>query len=56
LRIGGFENLSFFESAILIFFSSSPSKSGQNYGVEWMGLNVYDICGFQPKTIHPKHS
>jgi hypothetical protein len=37
-----FENLSFFESAILIFFSKkiyfalSPSKSGTNYGVEWI--------------------
>ena len=37
-------------------FASSPSKSGTNYEIEWMELNLYDYCGFQPKTIHPKHS
>ena len=64
LRIGGFENLSFFflSQPFWLFFqkkyflASSPSKSCKNYGVEWMGLNFYDNRGFQPKTTHPKHS
>ena len=46
----------FFESAFFIFLDSFSSKSGKNYGVEWMGLKFYDNCGFQPKTTHPKHS
>ena len=45
----------FFELVILIFFSSFPSKSGTNYGIEWMGPNFYDYHNFQPKTTHPKH-
>ena len=61
LRIGGSENLSFFESAIwifvfhLIFFASSPWKSVKTYMVEWMGLNFDDYSGFQPKITHPKY-
>jgi hypothetical protein len=48
MRIGIFENLSFFESAILNFFILI--ESGTNYGIEWMGLNFYDNRGFQPKA------
>jgi hypothetical protein len=63
LRIGGFEKLSFFELAIFLFFFNyfpilfalSPLKPGKNYGVEWMGLNFYEYCGFQPKITHLKH-
>ena len=40
LRIGVFEKLSFFESAILMFFATSLWKSVTNFVVEWMGLNL----------------
>ena len=51
------EKLSFFESAILNFFSkknkfffaSSPWKLVTNYMLEWMGLNFYYYDGLQPK-------
>ena len=53
LRIGHFENLSFFESAILNFFSKKkkknapfPWKSVQIYIVEWMGRNFAVFPGF----------
>ena len=56
MRIGNFEKLLFFESAILIFsffkkkcFASSPWKSVTNYVLEWMGLNFYHYDGLQPK-------
>ena len=58
---GRVEKLSFFESAILIFFSkknffaSSPWKLVTNYVLEWMGLKFYDYDGLQPKTTPPKH-
>ena len=55
-RTGGFEKLSFFESAILNFFSSSFSwKSVTNFVLEWMGLNFSDYDGLQPKMTHTKH-
>ena len=47
VRIGGFENLSFFASTILnfflifFFFASFPLKSVQIYMVERMGRNFY---------------
>jgi hypothetical protein len=55
LRIGDFEKLSFFESAILNFFSkkrkfffaSFPGKSVQIYMEEWMGRNFDVFPGFQ---------
>ena len=54
LWIGDFENLSFFESAISIFFqriffffASFPWKLVQMYMVEWMG-RIFDVFpGFQ---------
>ena len=47
LRIGGFEKLSFFESAILnIVFQKR---------IEWMGLNFLDYDGLQPKLTHTIH-
>ena len=55
LRIGDFEKLSFFESAILIlfskkkFFASSPWKLVTNYVLEWMRLNFYYYDGLQPE-------
>jgi hypothetical protein len=45
LRIGDLKKLSFFESAILIYFFKkqtiffAPWKSVTNYVIEWMGLN-----------------
>jgi hypothetical protein len=47
LRIGGFENLSFFDSAILIFFYS---KSVKGSWLARMGQNFDDYPGFQAKT------
>ena len=47
LRIGGIEKLSFFKSAILIFFASSPWKSLQIYRVERMEQNFDVFSGFQ---------
>ena len=55
LRIGDFEKLSFFESAILnfffqkkyFFFASSPWKLVTNYVLEWMGLNFDVFPSFQ---------
>jgi hypothetical protein len=44
LRIGDFEKLSFFESAILDFFFLDPYE---NYVIEWMGLNFDVFPGFQ---------
>ena len=62
LRIGYFEKLSFFESAILDFFSSknkhfasSPRKLVKVSWVSRMGRNFDDYPSFQPKIIHPKH-
>ena len=53
LRIGGFEKLSLFESAILNFFqkknASFPWKLVTNYVLESMGLNFYYYDGLQPK-------
>ena len=54
---GEVEKLSFFESAILIFFSkkniyffaSFPWKLVTNYVLEWMGLNFYHYDGLQPE-------
>ena len=43
-------NLGIFESAILIFFASSPLKSVNNYRLARMGRNSYDYPGFQPKS------
>ena len=37
-----------------IFFSSSPWKL-VIYVLEWMGLNVYEYDGLQPKTTPHKH-
>ena len=28
---------------------SSPLKSVKNYGIAWMGLNIYEYHDFQPK-------
>jgi hypothetical protein len=49
LRIGDFEKLSFFESAILnfFFFASFLGKLVQIYTVEWMGRNFDVFTGFQ---------
>ena len=53
LRIGDFEKLSFFESAILkiflqnFFFASFPWKSAQIYMEEWIGRNFDVFPGFQ---------
>jgi hypothetical protein len=44
LRIGDFEKLIFFESAIFNFFFK---KSVQIYMVEWMGRNFDVFLGFQ---------
>ena len=47
---GGRWKSQFFESAILIFFASSPWKSVNNYRLARMGRNFDDYPGFQPKT------
>ena len=55
LRIGGDENLRFFETAILDFvFKSSLWKSVKNSWVEKMGRNFDDYSGFQHKTTSAK--
>ena len=41
MRIGGVENFSFFDSAILIFFFNHPHEISQHFD---------DYPGFQPKT------
>ena len=56
LRIGGFENLSFFWVSLFEFFFKKKNFLASSHGVEWMGLNFYDNRGFQPNTTHPKHS
>ena len=51
----GFENLSYFESAILIKkIASSPSKPGTNYGKEWMALNCYYYRLFPAQNNPPQ--
>ena len=47
LRIGGFENLSFFESVILKF----PWKSVNNFNEARMGRNFDDYPGLQQKSM-----
>ena len=48
VRIGGFENLSFFKSAVLDFYASSPWKSVIR--VARMDGNFDDYPGFLHKT------
>ena len=55
LRIGGVENLSFFESAILIFFASSPWKLVKVSWATRMGRNFDDYTLVQPKKHMPKN-
>jgi hypothetical protein len=50
LKIGVIENLSFFESAILIFFASSLLKSVTIYGVRRMRWNFDDYPDFHQKA------
>ena len=57
LKIGGVENLSFFESANSniffkkkMFFASSPRKSVNIYNVARMGRNFDDCTGLQQKS------
>ena len=51
LRIEGVENLSFFESAVLIFFfTSSQWKLIQNYRIARLFRYFHDYFGFQPQT------
>ena len=57
-RIGGFENLSFFECAILIFFSSFPWKSVKVYWLARMGQNFDqakrdNTFWPRPNILHP---
>ena len=40
----------------IYIFASPPSKLVTNYVLEWMGLNLYDYDGLQPKMTHTKHS
>ena len=56
LRIGSFENLSFFESAISKVFFFSSMKINQHLKFSKDGSNFDDYSGYQPKTTHPKHS
>ena len=39
-----------------LLHQSSPWKLVTNYVLEWMGLNLYDYDGLQPKMTHTKHS
>ena len=53
--------MTFFESAILIFFfrkknASSQWKLATNYVLEWMGPKFYDYDGLQPKISPPNIS
>ena len=49
-KLGELKISGFFESVILIFFSSSPWKSVNIYRVVRMGWNSDDYPDFQPKT------
>ena len=46
--------INFFFFQIYVNFISSPSKSGTNYWVAWIGLNFYAYHGLKPKKGHLK--
>ena len=54
MRIGVVKKLSFFEPdnfCFVLFSSSLAMKSVTNYGVAWIGPNLYDYHALQPKAM-----